>query len=104
MARVGSIACPAPGCGNQDATVSQTAGGTLNIACHRCQFSGYGKAGTKAKRLIESSMTPDADAEAPAPAPAPKSPPTKKGAATPAAKAPPAPAPAAKAGFQLTDL
>jgi hypothetical protein len=69
MARIGSIACPAPGCGNPDATVSATPTGTLNLSCHRCQFSAYGKAGTKAHRLITAAMRPDDD---PAPLATPK--------------------------------
>lgn len=93
MARVGSIPCPAPGCDNADATVSETAAGTLNVSCHRCQFSGYGKAGTKAKRLIEAAMTRDSDAAPPAPA------------TTPAPVAPsPSPAPKRASAFSIGDL
>ena len=106
MARVGSIACPAPGCGNNAATVSETGAGTLNISCHRCQFSAYGKAGTKAKRLIQAAMTPDEDA---APAASPKPPVAAAPKAPPKGdtKPPAAPAPAAAkqgAGFDLARL
>jgi hypothetical protein len=87
--------------------VVQSAQGTLNISCHRCQFSGYGKAGTKAKRLIEAAMTKDDDAEPPpppAPSPAPKEPKAKdKGAKPPEPSPTPAPSPAPK-GFRLAGL
>lgn len=66
------------GCGVTDAAADETATGTLNVKCHRCGFSGYGKAGTKAKRLLEARVVPDPDetpaaapAAGPAPAPAP---------------------------------
>lgn len=75
--RLGSIACPA-GCGCTDATASETDAGTLNVSCHRCGCSCYGKAGTKAKRLLAAKVVPDPDDEqpagtppAPSPAPAP---------------------------------
>lgn len=71
--------CPA-GCGVTDAAADETATGTLNVKCHRCGFSGYGKAGTKAKRLLEARIVPDADDTAPP-------------AGTPPAPAAPAPAP-----------
>ena len=114
MARIGSIRCPAPGCGNGDATVSETAAGTLNIGCHRCQFSAYGKAGTRAKRLIEAATTLDDDAPRKTPAPpapaapaaAPKAAPPKAPAKTPtpAPTTPPAAAPKASGGFNLSQL
>lgn len=60
------------GCGVTDAAADETATGTLNVKCHRCGFSGYGKAGTKAKRLLESRIVPDPDdTSAPAPAGSP---------------------------------
>ena len=80
--RRGSMPCPA-GCGTQDAAAEETASGTLNVKCHRCGFSGYGKNGTRAKRLLEARIVPDPEDEAGAPPPAPA-----------ASAAPPAPSPA----------
>lgn len=66
MARIGSVPCPVPGCGNQDASVSETPAGTLHISCHRCQISGYAKTGTRAHRLLKQAVTLDDDAATPA--------------------------------------
>lgn len=85
MPRRGSMPCPA-GCGVTDAAAEETASGTLNVKCHRCGFSGYGKTGTRAKRLLEARIVPDQDDDTPAAAPAAP-------AAAPAG-AQPAPAPA----------
>ena len=83
MARIGGHKCGC--CGYEDATVSKTATGTLSLNCHRCEFSGFAKSGTKAHRLVNAGTTLDPDYEDPAdqvpkpadPAPADKVPPTK---------------------------
>lgn len=85
MARIGWVACGV--CGNPESSVTENAAGTLSVSCHKCQFSGYGKAGTKAARIIRGNMTPDEDAPAPAkpktpdpdPAPANTPKPAKRG-------------------------
>jgi len=64
MARIGWTKCGC--CGNTEASISRTGTGTLSLSCHKCQFSGFAKAGTKAHRLILADMTPDDDAD-PAP-------------------------------------
>lgn len=70
MARIGWVACGL--CGNPESSVSENAAGTLSVSCHKCQYSGYAKAGSKAARLVRSSMTADDDATiAPAADPAP---------------------------------
>ena len=56
-------------CGNPEATVDEKPTGTLATGCHKCGFSGYAKAGTKAKRLILAGMTPEAEDTTNAPAP-----------------------------------
>lgn len=61
MARIGWVACGV--CGNPESSVSENAAGTLSVSCHRCQFSGYAKAGTKGARTIRDQMTPDEDKE-----------------------------------------
>lgn len=96
--RIGWIACGTPGCGNPEASVSETAAGTIAFGCHKCQASGYAKAGSKAARLFRQHMTPDADAEpAPKPEPAP--------APAPADKKKPAPTPKpANSVFSLGNL
>jgi len=84
MARIGWVACGV--CGNPEASVTENATGTLSVSCHKCQFSGYGKAGSKAARTIRGNLTPDDDAPtAPAPiqaapvdAPKPKTAPKAK--------------------------
>lgn len=63
MARIGWTACGV--CGNTEAAVSENATGTLSLSCHKCQFSGYAKPGTKAARQIRAAMTPDDDAASP---------------------------------------
>lgn len=63
--RVGSMPCPLPRCGTPDAAVEETGANTLQWKCHRCQGAGFGKAGTRAKRLIEAAMTPDTEDETP---------------------------------------
>lgn len=95
MPRVGSVRCNLCGC--QDAPVDKTATGTLSVKCHKCEFSGFAKPGTRAHRLISQAMTPDDDDGTPAPAAPkppkpPKLPPELPGNAIPA---PP------KAGFSL---
>lgn len=96
MARIGWTKCGT--CGNTEAAVSETGTGTLNISCHKCQFSGYAKKGTKAERMIRAAMTPDDDA-APAPVPVPAS---KTARATP--PTPPAPPPANKPANSVFSL
>ena len=83
--------------------MSETGAGTLNVACHKCQFSGYAKPGTKAARLIRAALRPDEDAApAPAPEPAPAPPPARKvKASTPT---PPAPAPRVNSVFSMESL
>lgn len=66
--------------------MDETGTGTVNVKCHRCGFSGYGKAGTKAKRLLEARIVPDPDDDTQ---------PARPAATTPAAPAAPAPAPKA---------
>ena len=70
MSRAGHTTCPL--CGTAEIAVTRTGAGTLNIKCHRCEFSGYGKPGSRAARLIADKMTPDDDAPAALAAPAPK--------------------------------
>ena len=94
MARIGWVACSV--CGNPESSVTENATGTLSVSCHKCQFSGYAKPGSKAARLIRAAMKPDEDATAPAPL------------ATTSAADPPKPKPAAKpaarAAFSLGDV
>lgn len=100
MARIGFTACGC--CGNPEASISRTATGTLSLTCHRCEFSGFAKVGTKAHRLTNAAMTMDEDdAAASMPISEPQ---TAK--APKAAKAPPTPTPprAARSVFQLADL
>lgn len=80
MARAGHTTCPL--CGTAEIAVTRTGAGTLNIKCHRCEFSGYGKPGSRAARLIAEKMTPDDDAPA-TPATATKEEPTAPTKATP---------------------
>lgn len=61
MARIGWTKCGC--CGNTEAAISRTGTGTLSLSCHKCQFSGFAKAGTKAHRLVLADMTPDDEAE-----------------------------------------
>ena len=75
MARIAGITCPV--CAQPDASVSRSKGNTLNVKCHRCDFSGYAQPGTRAARLIEQRMTPDDDAS-PAPAATTAAPPARK--------------------------
>lgn len=79
MPRIGSMPCLAR-CGTQDAAAEETAAGTLNVKCHRCGFSGYGKAGSKAKRLLAAMVVKDPDDDAAAPG-APPAPPAAPAAA-----------------------
>lgn len=72
--RIGYTRCGT--CGNPEATVDQTKADTLAIGCHKCGFSGYAKAGTKAKRLVLAAMTPEVDDTQPKPSPAPAPVPT----------------------------
>jgi hypothetical protein len=64
MARIGGHKCGC--CGYEDATVSKTATGTLSLNCHRCEFSGFAKSGTKAHRLVSAGTTLDPEYEDPA--------------------------------------
>ena len=70
MARIGGHKCGC--CGYDDATVSKTATGTLSLNCHRCEFSGFAKTGTKAHRLVSAATTLDPDYEEPAGNPVPE--------------------------------
>lgn len=101
MARIGYTSCGC--CGNPEASISRTATGTLSLTCHRCEFSGFAKVGTKAHRLTTAAMTPDED-ETGAPAPVSDPPPAK----TPKAPKPPTPTPtpprAARSVFDLAQL
>lgn len=88
--RIGWTRCGC--CGQPEAAVSETDKGTLSITCHKCQFSGFAKAGTKAKRLTLAELIPEADEDASppkgtaqaGPAPAPQEPPKTPPAAKPA--------------------
>lgn len=88
MARIGWVPCGV--CGNPEASLSENPTGTLSVQCHKCQFSGFGKAGTKAARILRASMKPDDDAPTVA---APKSTPPAAPKAAPPAPKPPAAAP-----------
>jgi hypothetical protein len=79
VARIGWVSCGV--CGNPESSVSQNATETLSVQCHKCQFSGFAKAGTKGARLIRANLKTDDDQPAPvAPAAAatPKQAPAKK--------------------------
>lgn len=83
MARIGWGTCGV--CGNPEAAISRNDHGTVTVRCHRCEFSGYAKGGTKAARHILAGMTPDAEGGAPAADPAPAGdPPKAKPARAPA--------------------
>ncbi len=82
MARIGHTKCGLCGCA--DASVSETATGTLSLSCHRCEFSGYAKSGTRSARLIRAAMVVDDDAPEPATAPAPAVKPIKTALGRPA--------------------
>lgn len=75
MVRIGWVACSV--CGQPEASVTENATGTLSVSCHKCQFSGYAKSGTKAARLIREKLRPDEDA-VPKTANDPKTAPAKK--------------------------
>ena len=62
MARIGWGACGV--CGNPEASITKNASETISVRCHRCEYSGFAKAGTKAARAILAQMTPDQDAPA----------------------------------------
>jgi hypothetical protein len=90
MARAGHTTCPL--CGTAEIAVTRTGAGTLNLKCHRCEFSAYGKPGSRAARLIAEKMTADEDAteatptaqpktDAPAPPKTPKTPPPRTASA-----------------------
>lgn len=73
--------------------MSRTTTGTLSVTCHRCEYSGFAKVGTKSHRLTLAAMTPDEDADegqAPAAKPA-KTAKAPKAAAEPTPPAPPEP-------------
>ena len=84
--RIGWTRCGC--CGQPEAAVTETDKGTLSITCHKCQFSAYAKAGTKAKRLIQAGMTLD-DEDAP----------KGKPETSPKVEHQPTPEPAAARGF-----
>ena len=92
MARIGWAKCPIQTCGNTEASLSRNDHGTVTLRCHRCEFSGYAKAGTKAARDLLAGMKPDAEGGAPA------------AAAAPGATAEPAPAKPARAPRQPFNL
>lgn len=94
MARIGHVPCACPGCANPEASVSRTATGTLSVSCHRCEYSGFAKMGTKAHRLTLAAMTPDEDADEG----------TATAAKPPKASAPPAAAPEPKKRNSVFDL
>lgn len=96
MARIGWGTCGV--CGNPEASISRNDHGTVTLRCHRCEFSGYAKGGTKAARAILAGMKADPDAEGQAQA----APPTAK--APPAAPAPAKPARAVSSVFDLSQL
>ena len=74
--REGFIPCHAPGCSNPEAAVRETPAGTLAYSCHRCQFSGFAKKGTKSYAAILAMIDAPTD---PAPvAQAKPTPPTTK--------------------------
>lgn len=86
MARIGYTTCGT--CGNSEATVSETATGTLSINCHKCEMSSYAKRGSKAARMIRANLRPDEDTAEPSNPPA----------------ADPAPAAKAETGFRIGSL
>lgn len=104
MARIGWVPCGV--CGNPEASLSENPTGTLSVQCHKCQFSGFGKAGTKAARTLRAQMTPDDDAPAAPPPPKPKAPapelPATRAIPDPKPK-PAAPAPKAPAAVGLLE-
>lgn len=65
MARIGWTTCGV--CANPEASVSENAAGTLSVACHKCQFSGYAKSGSRAARKIREKLEPDEDEKSSAP-------------------------------------
>jgi hypothetical protein len=68
MPRIGGMTCPLPSCGGE-AVVSKSKGNVLNVKCPRCEFSGYGQAGTRAARIIDKSVILDTDVDPAPPAP-----------------------------------
>lgn len=59
MARAGHTTCPL--CGAAEIAVTRTGAGTLNLKCHKCEFTGYAKPGTRASRLMAAVMVVDSD-------------------------------------------
>lgn len=98
MARIGFTQCGC--CGNPEASISRTGTGTLSVTCHRCEYSGFAKVGTKAHRLTMAAMTADDDAPAD---PAPQAKPPKAPKAAPPAADPPPPKKSSSV-FSLGDL
>lgn len=90
-AAIGSLQCRGVDC-NREVPVTETAGGCLSMRCGFCGFSAYAQPGTKAARAIRAAMTPEAS-EAPPASGSPSEPPT-----------PPAAKPAARGGFDLSQL
>ena len=79
---IGKMACIC--CGEQ-ITVKQADTGTISVTCPDCDFTGYGKTGTDAHRILMARVTRKA-----MPEPEPAAPAVKLATAKPA----PAPAPA----------
>lgn len=68
-ARIGEMPCLNPSCGCKDVAVSVTAHGTWQTTCHKCQFSTFGKVGTKWRRDMEKIVTLDTEEPTEKPAP-----------------------------------
>lgn len=83
---IGTMPCL---CCGESVPVKQSEGGTLNFSCSWCDFPGYAKAGTEARRLILLKTKLSAPETAPAPAvkPAAPAPATKTATAAPVRKA-----------------
>ena len=95
MARIGWVECGV--CGNPEAALSKNEHGTVTLRCHRCEFSGFAKAGTKSARDLQARMKPDADA-----APEPK--PAKPAKAAPTPEPTPQPRRVPNSAFALGEL
>lgn len=91
-AAIGSLQCRGVDC-NREVPVTETAGGSLSMRCGFCGFSAYAQPGTKAARAIRAAMTPEAGEAAHPASGSPSEPPT-----------PPAAKPAARGGFDLSQL
>lgn len=100
MPRVGWTKCGV--CGNPESSVTENSAGTLSLACHKCQFSGYAKAGTKAARLVRAAMTPDEETDS-GPTRAKPEPPMQKPGTEPPGEMKPVPK-GIRSAFNLMDL